>query len=248
MRIRFFALCLCLCGGGGSLWADSPAASTANFTLSSPSRIPGSTLEPGSYSIHVVNRLSDRVILTVDGADGGARATFLGIPNSRIERPSSSGPVRWANPVEGVEYLKGWYFPGFASVVEFVYPKAEAVAIATANPAKVPAIDPASEGKASDNTLSKNDMQLLTLWLLSFQQVGPENSASGNSSGIKAERYQQTASVARKPVVAALPHTASRMPLLWLATLCALCAAVLLRVLEMRRRRFLLVPPQLHRE
>ncbi len=65
--------------------------------------------------------------------------------------------------------LRAGTFPAVASVVEFVYPKADAVAIATSNPAKVPAVDPASEGKVTDNTLSQGDMQLLTLWLLSLR-------------------------------------------------------------------------------
>ncbi len=239
MRIKAFVLFLSVFAAASHLWAKPPATPTADFTLSHSSRIPGNTLQPGSYSIHVVNHLSDRVILTVDGVQGDLHTTFLGIPNSRINKPSSSGPVRWTNPVDGSEYLKGWYFPGASSVVEFVYPKAEAVAIATANPAKVPAIDPASEGKATDNTLSKSDMQLLTLWLLSFQQVGPGQ----QSPGIKAVRYQETASAAHKPVIAALPHTASQIPLVWLAGFCSLMAAVILRVFRLRKHASALAAP-----
>ena len=75
-------------------------------------------------------------------------------------------------------------------MVEFVYPKAEAVAIAKSNQSKVPAIDPASEGKVADKSLSKDDMEVVTLWLLSSTTVGPNDT----TPAIKAEKYQQVAS------------------------------------------------------
>src|SRR5271156_4656945 len=232
MRLKTFILCAFLCIFNAALWAAGPANPAADFTISQPSHIPGATLEPGSYTIHVVNRLSDRVILKVDSTKGDLHSTFLGIPNSELQKPASSGPVKWANPADGSQYLKGWYFPGSASVVEFVYPKAEAVAIAMSNPSKVPAVDPASEGKVTDNTLSQGDMQLLTLWLLSLQQVGP-----GGAPSIKAARYEM-ASASQKPAIKALPHTASWLPWVWLTGLCSLIAAGTLRFIASQKRPF----------
>jgi hypothetical protein len=224
MRLRTLVSCMSVCLASVTLWAASPASPSTDFTLSSSSHIPGATLQPGTYSIHVVNRLSDRVILKVDAANGTLHSTFIGIPNDKLEKPAASGPVKWTNSPDGTPYIKGWYFPGNSTVVEFVYPKAEAVAIATSNPAKVPAVDPASEGKVSDNTLSQDDMQLLTLWLLSLEQVGP-----GNAPSIKAARYEM-ASVSQKPAIKALPHTASWLPWVWLTALCSFIAAGMLRI------------------
>jgi hypothetical protein len=226
MRFRTLASCMSMCVVNAVLWAAGPATPPADFTLAAPTHIPGAMLQPGTYSIRVVNRLSDRVILKVDAVNGSLHSTFLGIPNGKIERPANSGAVKWANTSDGTPYIKGWYFSGGSSVVEFVYPKADAVAIATSNPAKVPAVDPASEGKVADNTLSQDDMQLLTLWLLSLEQVGP-----GDATGIKAARYEQTASVSQKPVIKALPHTASLLPWVWLTGICSLMAAGMLRVM-----------------
>jgi hypothetical protein len=237
MRLKSLIYCSSLCLFNSALWAAGPATPAADFTISNPSHIPGATLEPGSYTIHVVNRLSDRVILKVDSVKGDVHSTFLGIPNSGIQKPAASGPVKWANPADGSQYLKGWYFAGSSSVVEFVYPKAEAVAIATSNPAKVPAVDPASEGKVTDNTLSQDDMQLLTLWLLSLEQVGPSGTGDAAKPGIKAERYAQVASV-QKPVIKALPHTAGRVPLVWLLGFCSLIAAALLRLIASQNHVF----------
>ena len=131
MRLKTLVYCMSVCLVNVTLWAASPASPSTDFTLSSSSHIPGATLQPGTYSIRVVNRLSDRVILKVDAANGTLHSTFIGIPNDKIEKPAASGPVKWTNSPDGTPYIKGWYFPGNSTVVEFVYPKAEAVAIAT---------------------------------------------------------------------------------------------------------------------
>ena len=182
----FLALAL----GAPALWAADPGAPSQQFTISDKTRIPGATLKPGSYNIQVVDHLSDRVIVRVEGNGGSTHSTFLGLPNSSLGKPAVPGPITWGNAAQGTQYLRGWYFPNSASAIEFVYPKGDAVAIAKSNQAKVPAIDPASEGKVADKELSKDDMELVTLWLLSSTQVGPNDS----TPAIKAERYQQVAS------------------------------------------------------
>src|ERR1700722_10140841 len=102
-----------ICSGATLMMAATllaaPAVPNENFNLSDTSKVPGATLAPGSYSIHVVNRLADRVILQVDGP--GTHATFIGVPNNGISRPASAGPVRWEKSPDGPSYLKGWYFP-----------------------------------------------------------------------------------------------------------------------------------------
>jgi hypothetical protein len=217
----------------------APATAPLDFTLSTPSKIPGATLDPGSYTIRVVNQLSDRVILRVDGKNNPFHSIFIGIPNKEIKRPAAAGPVRWSAPSSDPGYLKGWYFPGTPSVVEFVYPKADALTIASSNPSKVPAVDPASEGKVTDNTLSQDDMQLLTLWLLSVEQVQSGNQAPA----VKAERYQIASFTPQKPLIQALPHTASQLPLIWLLGLCSILAALSLRIRQWRRHSVSLLRP-----
>lgn len=203
---------------------------TVPFPVAASLGIPGATLNPGDYTIEVVNQLSDRIVLRVRDKSGAALSTFLGV-RERQSSSRASGPVTWSNAVDGQKYLRGWNFQGAPSSVEFVYPKDDAVKIATANPSKIPAVDPGSEGKPTDNTLSQSDMELLNLWLLHLDQV------SGGQGSIKAERYESASSPQQKPVVASLPHTASSMPLVWLAGLGALLAGVFLRILRIRAVR-----------
>lgn len=231
--------------GSSALFAADGAGPSAKFTIADKTKIPGATLKAGSYSIRVVDHLSDRLIVRVDAATGNTHSTFIALTNSRIPKPASPGAVNWNKTSGGEEYLRGWYFPNSNSVVEFVYPKADAVTIAKSNQSKVPAIDPASEGKVADKELPKDDMELVTLWLLSSTQVGPED----KGPAIKAERYQEVASAQqvppspgaaatpvskaaapRKPVIAKLPHTGSNEPWVWILGLFSLTGAGLFRL------------------
>jgi hypothetical protein len=208
------------------LAAAGYAGNSSRFTTSEPANIPGATLHPGSYSIQVIDHLSERYVVRVDGPDGGTHYSFLALANPDITKPAKTGEVLWSSPAGGKQYVRGWLFPGTSSVLEFVYPKAEAVAIAKSNQAKVPAIDPASEGRPIEiKGLSKSDLQLVTLWLLSATQVGPGDT----SGGIQAERYPEVA-VARKPVVSRLPQTASNLPLIGLVGAFSMLAALAIRV------------------
>lgn len=208
-----------------SLHAFAAEKAKATFTVTTQSEVPGLALHPGNYSIQVVGRLADRTILRVDDEASKTHADFIAIANSGMQTGLKAGVTNWDVPVDGTTYVRGWVPPGSASMVEFVYPKAQAVAIAKLNQKKVPAIDPASEGRGTDPTLSKEDMQLVTLWLLSSVRVGPADAPAE----IKAERYQVASLERPKPVISRLPHTASDMPLLLLISLGSLALAMLFR-------------------
>jgi hypothetical protein len=82
--------------------------------------------------------------------------------------------------------------------VEFVYPKGEAVEIATKNAAKVIAVDPESEGMPSLTNMSKDDMQVIHLWALSLSAVGPNDKAPA----IQAKKYEADSINASQTAVA----------------------------------------------
>jgi enoyl-CoA hydratase/carnithine racemase len=65
--------------------------------------------------------------------------------------------------------------------------------------------------------------------VLHLDRVGNEG------GGIKAEHYLQASAAKPKPVVAALPHTASMVPLVWMAGGCSLLAAWALRVARRKK-------------
>ena len=197
--------CVAMLLGASSLVFAEPPSGPQTFSVTSKTQIPGLTLKPGSYSIRVVDRLSDRVIVRVDAADGSGHSTFIGLENADLPKPSTPGLVPWTGS-GNLNYVRGWYFSSLPSVVEFVYPKADAAKIALKADTKVPAIDPESEGRVSDKNLSHDDMELVTLWLLSSTRVGPGT----GSPAVQAERYHapvnpqpQVATAETRPAVEA---------------------------------------------
>jgi hypothetical protein len=226
--IRNFALfgLVSLLGIGSSL-AQTPQPS-ASFSVSQLTAIPGKTLPPGTYTIHVVDHLADRYVLRVEGNGGQVDTQFLGIPDPHLGS-GTKGMVAWKTSANGAAYLRGWHFRSMRTGLEFAYPKADAVAVAKANDAQVPAIDPASQGMPADGGLSRNQMQIISLWLLTPTKVGPDAPA-----GIAAKHYQNVASLRTPPPIKRLPHTASELPVVWLAALLSLLAALGLRARSLR--------------
>jgi len=229
MRIMF-SLCI-----AATLWSSTkliaavPASASqdttsAKFSVSTETQVPGEILQPGSYSIRILDHLSDRLIVRIDNVKGANHPTFIGLPNPSLGKADRSGVIRWESGPSGTSAARGFHFPN-GTDIEFVYPKAEAVALAKLNSSGVPAIDPASEGRVVNNGLSKDDMEVVTLWTLSSTKVGPDDAAPA----IKAVRYQQVAGVSQKPVIARLPHTGSDLPLLALLSLLSLIGAGALR-------------------
>jgi hypothetical protein len=231
MLRKIVPCCLALALSVMTLNAAEPGTSS-KLQVDQTTDVPGASLKPGAYTLSIVDHLSDRYIMRVEGGNGADIPTFLAIPNASLK--GGPGEIKWAKSPNGDVYLKGWNFAGGPGPLEFVYPKDDAVALAKANGTKVAAIDPASEGRVSNNGLSKEDMREVTLWLLSPTHVGPGDS----SGGIKAEKYQQLASntppaVPTRPSVihkpASLPHTASYLPLIMVLGLGSLVTAAGLR-------------------
>ena len=223
--------CFAIALGLAPFTATAFGASASQFTVAEPTEVPGLTLQPGKYTIEVVDHLSERYVVRVQGQKGRVHSTFLALADPSGPKPDAPGQELWQNGPSGKEYMRGWLFPGEPAVLEFVYPKANAVEIAKSNNSKVPAIDPVSEGKAPTlKGLSKTDLELVTLWLLSSTQVGPGD----NAASIQAERYPEVArATAPKPHLARLPQTASYLPWIGLLAAFSLAMAFVLRFRQM---------------
>ena len=175
---------------------DEPvvSASPEQFQVAQKTEVPNTTLQPGSYSIRIVDHLRDRVILQVSGKSNHVEATFIAIPASTMAN-APAGPILYGASPKGKSALKGFAFPG-GLALEFVYPKNDAVSIAKANGTRVMAIDPASEGRVPSPKLSQNDMQMITLWMLEPSRVGPNDP----TPTIAAAKYQAPPEKASEPV------------------------------------------------
>jgi hypothetical protein len=220
-----------------SLFAASGDGLSSQFNVSEPTLIPGTTLQPGNYSIKIVDHLQDRYLVNVNGMDSKSHALFIAVPSKSIRKAGHPGAISWNSAANGKTALRGFDFGKSGTTLEFVYPKDDAVSLATANGTPVLAVDPASEGKAPQlNQLSNDDMQMVTLWTLTPERVGGEAKISANKYQAAAPAADSTQQVAkaesRPPVAKAMPHTASDLPLILLAGLLSALAAV---GLHMRR-------------
>ena len=258
---RFLSKCLILALGLATARALPPASpdtsSASTVTLPTRTQIPGETLKPGKYSIQVLDHLSDRMIVRMEDASGKTHVIFLAVPNTALSGQSApGGAIAWKTDLKGSSALRGFKFPS-GYTVEFVYPKAEAAALAKSNQGNVLAVDPDSEGKPELRKMSSEDMQMVHLWMLSLTKTGADNktpaieaqayqppappqpvqvaanSAPASLSGGASTHASTTAAAPRTaprrhPVIAVLPHTASSLPLLGLAAMLSLLAATLL--------------------
>lgn len=272
---------LCLCVFASSAFVSLPAVAapggaSASFSVSSKTLIPGETLNPGNYSIQIVDSLSDRMIVRIDSKGGKEHALFLGVRHGASHSQTTPDGVEWEAGPNKTPAIRGFSFPAGASV-EFVYPKADAVALAKLNQAKVVAIDPESEGMPKIKGLSHDDLQVVNLWMLSLTTTGPANSTpavlaqkydatqqasepvvatatpapapapvtqpvqvaqldrssfgAGTANDVAAPSRPASRPVAKRhPAMAALPHTASALPLVWALGVLALLSAFFMRL------------------
>jgi hypothetical protein len=178
MRSRSVILSLTLLAFTSGLYAltpsDSFVGSTAVFTIGSKTDVPGKTLSAGQYAIIIVDQYSDRMLVRVQNETTKEHVIFLGVPQPSLGEASASGPVEWKNGPGNKPALRGFEFSP-RSGVEFVYPKSEAVQIATKNSSRVIAVDPDSESLPPVSNMSKDDMQMVSLWTLSLTPVGPKD-------------------------------------------------------------------------
>ncbi len=212
---------------------DRPSSS---LHIDAKTQVPEAVLPAGDYVIRILDHLSDRVIIEVHSPNG-INQRFLGVP-ARDLASSTPGPIL-VKGAHNASALRGFAFSK-ANVIEFAYPKNDAVAIAKASGVKMLAIDPPSDGLSTtpgfENaaSLSNEQMKIVTLWLLTPTTVGSDQPT------IAAAKYEsdtpQTTQIAeaRKPVVNRLPKTASQFPLLWLTAFGSLSLAL---VLTLRRVR-----------
>ena len=193
-------------------YAQKPwAIVSAPLGVDQKTAIPGHLLNPGDYAIRVVDHLKDRFILQVEDTSGNPISTFIGLHNPDFDpfvALKHQGPIFWTAAPKGEKAIRGFSFPN-GNTVEFVYPKAEAVALAQLNTNSVPAIDPESEGRKPDPKLSPEDREVVTLWMLSATRVGPKN----GTPAIAAKRFVAPAETAEAaPPPAPAPTSAPAIP------------------------------------
>jgi hypothetical protein len=216
------------------------------ITFSGPVEIPGvhltgwGVLPAGTYVFKILDSQSDRHIVQIFNKDETMiYATILAIPNYRLKATDKTVITFTERPAGEPEALRAWFYPGRNWGEEFVYPKAQAIALAKATntpvlftPSELP-VEVAESIKSVDAPVVA---ELRRAPIMAVKPTGEEIQVAEvvtpppAQTEVQAEVKTEAAPLAGQ----ALPATASPLPLIALFGVLALGAALALRATEKR--------------
>jgi LPXTG-motif cell wall-anchored protein len=189
------------------------------ITFSEPFEVPGvdaQILPAGTYQFRLADSLSDRHIVQISNEEGThVYTTILAINNYRLHQTDKTVITFAERPAGSPPAIRAWFFPGDSWGQEFVYPKHRAIALAKLTNEPVLAI-PDEMIAAPVETL----------------KVAPVAAVTPSGEEVSAAEVVQPA--ATPAPAAALPQTASQLPLLALIGLLSLGVGGTLLVLSKR--------------
>ena len=202
------------------------------ITFSGPVEIPGvhlkgwGVLPAGTYVFKLVDSQSDRHIVQIFSADEKTvYATILAIPNYRLKATGKTVVTFRERPAGEPEALRAWFYPGKNWGEEFVYHKAVAIEIAKSTNTTV-LTTPAEIPVEVEVIKTVDEPVIAQLREVPVQAIQP--------TGEVVELAQVVTPPPPDQAAAALPATASNLPLIALLGLLALGGAFLLRTAEKR--------------
>ena len=153
--------------------AQGPVNQDTFFTFSQDVELPNKTLPAGKYLFQLADSPSNRHIVKVMSADRKEIfATLLAIPFYSNDRPSDEPQVRFmetpapgsngsssTTPSAGTNAIKIWFYPGNSVGHEFIYPRSQAMRLAsrTGSPVLTTKSDTEIEATVADTDLSRVD-------------------------------------------------------------------------------------------
>ena len=212
------------------------------ITFSGPVEIPGvhltgfGVLPAGTYVFKILDSLSDRHIVQIFSRDEKTvYATILAIPNYRLRATDKTVMTFRERPAGEPEALRAWFYPGANWGEEFVYPKAQAIALAqeTNVPVLFTPVDiPVEVTEPLISVDAPVVVQLKQAPILAVRPTGEQVQVADVVTAPPATEMQAAA----EPTVAepTLPSTASNLPLIGLLGLMALGGAFAVRTAARR--------------
>ena len=150
--------------------AQGPVNQDTFFTFSQDVELPNKTLPAGKYLFQLADSPSNRHIVKVMSADRKEiYATLLAIPFYSNDRPSDEPQVRFMETpasgtngntaAAGTNAIKIWFYPGNSVGHEFIYPRSQAMRIASRTGSSVLTTksDTAIEASVADADLTRVD-------------------------------------------------------------------------------------------
>ena len=91
-------------------------------TVNQPIQVPGKVLPAGTYVFKLLDSNDPTLVAIYNADEMQLITTVRGISNTRRETPDKTILQFEERPSGQPEALKAWFYPGFNSGVEFVYP------------------------------------------------------------------------------------------------------------------------------
>jgi LPXTG-motif cell wall-anchored protein len=196
------------------------------FTFSGPVEIPGQVLSAGTYVFKLADSTSNRNIIQVFSKnEKHLYGTFLAIPDARLQ-PAGKPIITFdETPAGSPEAVRAWFYPGDNYGHQFVYPKPKAVALAKANNTPVPSMPAEFAANTTEPAASVKTPQVVAMRQarLKAQMPTEEELEIG-------EVFAQASPSDQPQLPAELPKTGSSLPMIGLAGLLSLAAALGLRL------------------
>jgi len=196
------------CGAKADEWNRK-----TTVTFSAPVEVPGvgaQILPAGTYVFKVMDSASDRHIVQIfNEAEDHVFTTILAIPNYRLKATDKT-VITFKERAEGQpEAIRAWFYPGRQWGEEFVYPKSRAIELAKVS--NEPVLSMPLEAEPTVEALKA----------VPIEAVRPTGEEVAVAEVVEAPPAEPAAKEA-----AALPVTASRLPLLGLIGILSLSAGV----------------------
>lgn len=119
-----------------TLFTVAPTAQDANpmgktfLTFNNTVEVPGTTLQPGTYTFKLADTPGRNVVQVWDRAEERLISQWLFVPSNRIE-PTTETVVMFKETTPGqTPAVHSWFYPGETIGKEFVYPREQALQIA----------------------------------------------------------------------------------------------------------------------
>lgn len=153
LKIAVFAGILALAPVPADQWDKK-----TTITIDAPMQTPTTTLQPGTYTLKLLESPSNRHIVTIWDKDGMKLiTTILAIPNYRLQPTGDSKFTFWETPADQPKALRAWFYPGDNFGQEFAYPKEKAEKIALVTKTEVPVLTESDETRiAAESTKAES--------------------------------------------------------------------------------------------
>jgi hypothetical protein len=211
----------------------TPKASAQRFdrgtkiTVNQPFEVPGRALPAGTYVIRLMDVAGTRTVFQILNEDETkSYAIVLGIPDFRLETTGKTALTFYETHPGTPVPIRSWFYPGYNSGIEFVYPKNRAVEIAKTSGEPVIAFE------TPEFIEEPSPYEFETEPLVTIEPAGEEVTVA-ELPVAEAPAQPVLVAEAEVPAVAEeLPRTATPLPLIGLAGLLAAGAAGALRLIR----------------